>query len=167
MENRHECAVALTDDRAGPVGPYPYGYNVVVVDAKVVMPVNRQAQKSGAADVLVRPPKRPSRLSYGKDEAPRGGRLGRGVPVSTPDVSAKLTLASRLNVLLDERGLTQSAASQLMGMPQPKVSAIRNYKLRGISLERLMQALAAFDQQVEIIVKPSLKAGGGSIRVAA
>lgn len=140
---------------------------MVIVDAKVVMPMNRQAQKNEAADVLVRPPKRPSRLSYGKVEASRGNRLGRGVPVSTPDVSAKLTLASRLNVLLDERGLTQSAASQLMGMPQPKVSAIRNYKLRGISLERLMQALLAFDQQVEIIVKPSLKAGGGSIRVAA
>ena len=166
MENRHERALALTDDGAGPVDSYPYGYNVVIVDANVVMPMNRQAQKSEAADVLVRPPKRPSRLSYGKDAAPRGNRLGREVPVSTPDVSAKLTLASRLNLLLDERGLTQSAASQLMGMAQPKVSAIRNYKLRGISLERLMQALLAFDQEVEIIVKPSLKAGGGSIRVA-
>ena len=104
---------------------------------------------------------------HANDEVPRGDGLGRAVRLSTPGGSAKLTLASRLNVLLDERGLTQSAASRLMGMPQPKVSAIRNYKLRGISLERLMQALLAFDQQVEIIVKPSLKGGGGSIRVAA
>ena len=131
------------------------------------MPMNRQARRSDPAEGLVRPAKRPSRLSYGKDEARRGDRLGRAVPLSTPEGSAKLTLASRLNVLLDERGLTQSAAAQLMGMPQPKVSAIRNYKLRGISLERLMQALLAFDQQVEIVVTPSLKAGGGSIRVAA
>jgi hypothetical protein len=28
-------------------------------------------------------------------------------------------------------------------MPQPKISAIRNYKLQGISLERLMHALTA------------------------
>jgi Helix-turn-helix domain len=28
-------------------------------------------------------------------------------------------------------------------LPQPKVSAIRKYKLRGISLERLMRALTA------------------------
>ena len=131
------------------------------------MPMNRQSQRSDQADELVRPAKRPSRFSYGKDKAPRGDGLGRAVLLSTPEGSAKLTLASRLNVLLDERGLTQSAASQLMGMPQPKVSAIRNYKLRGISLERLMQALLALDQQIEIIVKPSLKAGGGSIRVAA
>jgi hypothetical protein len=29
-------------------------------------------------------------------------------------------------------------------MPQPKISAIRNYKLQGISLERLMHALTAW-----------------------
>lgn len=90
-------------------------------------------------------------------------------PVSSDasnDGSAKVTLASKLNELLDENGLSQSAAAQLLGMPQPKVSAIRNYKLRGISLERLMQALLALNQQVEIIVKPGRNAGSRSIRVA-
>ena len=82
------------------------------------------------------------------------------------DGSAKVTLASKLNELLDANGLSQSAAAQLLGMPQPKVSAIRNYKLRGISLERLMQALLALNQQVEIVVKPGRKAGSRSIRVA-
>lgn len=82
------------------------------------------------------------------------------------DGSAKATLASKLNELLDANGLSQSAAAQLLGMPQPKVSAIRNYKLRGISLERLMQALLALNQQVEIVVKPGRKPGSGSIRVA-
>lgn len=75
-------------------------------------------------------------------------------------------MASKLNELLDANGLSQSAAAHLLGMPQPKVSAIRNYKLRGISLERLMQALLALNQQVEIVVKPSGKAGSRSIRVA-
>lgn len=80
--------------------------------------------------------------------------------------SAKVTLASKLNDLLDANGLSQSAAAQLLGMPQPKVSAIRNYKLRGISLERLMQALLALNQQVEIVVKPGRKSCSRSIRVA-
>lgn len=80
--------------------------------------------------------------------------------------SAKVTLASKLNELLDQNGLSQSAAAQLLGMSQPKVSAIRNYKLRGISLERLMQALLALNQQVEITVKPGHTSGCGSIRVA-
>ncbi len=33
----------------------------------------------------------------------------------------------------------------LLGMPHPKVSVIRNYKLREISLERLMQAVLALN----------------------
>lgn len=88
------------------------------------------------------------------------------IPDASNDGSAKVTLASKLNELLDANGLSQSAAAQLLGMPQPKVSAIRNYKLRGISLERLMQALLALNQQVEIVVKPGRKAGSRSIRVA-
>jgi predicted XRE-type DNA-binding protein len=88
------------------------------------------------------------------------------IPVASSDGSAKVTLASKLNELLDANGLSQSAAAQLLGMSQPKVSAIRNYKLRGISLERLMQALLALNQQVEIVVKPGRKAGSRSIRVA-
>ncbi len=88
------------------------------------------------------------------------------VPDASSDGSAKVTLASKLNELLDANGLSQSAAAQLLGMPQPKVSAIRNYKLRGISLERLMQALLALNQRVEIVVKPGRKAGSRTIRVA-
>ena len=99
-------------------------------------------------------------------EAVRHVSTVRAAPDASHDGSAKATLASKLNELLDANGLSQSAAAQLLGMPQPKVSAIRNYKLRGISLERLMQALLALNQQVEIIVKPRRKADSGSIRVA-
>ena len=40
-------------------------------------------------------------------------------------------------------------------MPQSKVSQIKNYKLQNISLERLMQALVALDQRVEILARAS------------
>jgi len=53
-----------------------------------------------------------------------------------------------MNALLETQGLTQAGASKILGMPQPKISAIRNYKLRGISLERLMQALTILGQHV-------------------
>lgn len=46
-------------------------------------------------------------------------------------------------------------AGRLLGMSQPKVSALRNYKLRGISLERLLEALADLGQDVEIVVSSS------------
>jgi predicted XRE-type DNA-binding protein len=70
-------------------------------------------------------------------------------------MQAKQILAQKINVLVDARGLNQVEAAQLMRMPQPKVSAIRNGKLRGISLERLLQALADLGQRVDIVVKPS------------
>src|SRR5450759_106984 len=60
------------------------------------------------------------------------------------ELSVKAMLAMKLNALLEAQGLTQTRASKILGMPQPKISAIRNYKLRGISLERLMQALTVW-----------------------
>jgi predicted XRE-type DNA-binding protein len=82
-------------------------------------------------------------------------------------LSARTTLALKINQLLDEKGLTQADASQLLGMPQPKISAIRNYKLQGFSLERLMCALTALGQHVQISVTPRTKRSAARISVAA
>ncbi len=71
------------------------------------------------------------------------------------ELTAKATLALKLNRILEERKLTQVEAAELLGMPQSKVSQIKNYKLQNISLERLMQALVALDQRVEILVRAS------------
>ncbi len=66
---------------------------------------------------------------------------------------AKLRLAYALNQLLDGRKLSQSAAAKILGLTQPKVSALRNYKLAGFSVERLMNLLTALDQDVEIVIR--------------
>ncbi len=66
---------------------------------------------------------------------------------------AKLRLAYALNQVLDQRELTQTASAKLLGLPQPKVSALRNDKLGGFSVERLMTLLNALDQDVEIVTK--------------
>jgi predicted XRE-type DNA-binding protein len=83
------------------------------------------------------------------------------------DLTAKTILAKKLNDIISRRGLTQASAAKLLGMPQPRVSAIRNYKLRGISLERLIHALTALGQHVEIVVRPSCRSGPGRIDIAA
>ena len=83
------------------------------------------------------------------------------------ELTAKTILAKKINDILENRGLTQIDAAELLGMPQPKVSAIRNYKLRGISLERLMQALTSLGQHVKIVVRPSNKRAPARIDVAA
>lgn len=82
-------------------------------------------------------------------------------------VPAKRVLAAKLNELIDSRQLSQTEVAQITGMTQPKVSQIRQHKLQNISLERLMQALASLDQQVEIVVRPAQGVHGGSITVAA
>lgn len=66
---------------------------------------------------------------------------------------AKLRLAHALNQVLEQRKLTQADAAKILGVTQPKVSALRHYKLAGFSVERLMTLLTALDQDVEIVIR--------------
>jgi predicted XRE-type DNA-binding protein len=75
-----------------------------------------------------------------------------GYPDST-ERQARLRLALALNRVLDHRSLTQAEAAKLLGVSQPKVSALRNYKLAGFSVERLMTFLTALDQDVRIVIR--------------
>lgn len=83
------------------------------------------------------------------------------------DLTAKVHLAVRINAILDRRGIVQRDASRLLGMTQPKISQLRRYKLRGISLERLMRALVALDHAVHITVRPASSARRADIVVQA
>jgi len=65
----------------------------------------------------------------------------------------KLRLAHALNRILQKRRLTQAAAATLLGINQPKVSALSRYRLEGFSVERLMTFLIALDRDVEIVIK--------------
>jgi predicted XRE-type DNA-binding protein len=81
---------------------------------------------------------------------------------------AKLRLAYALNRVVEQRGLTQAAAATLLGLSQPKVSALRNYKLAGFSVERLMNLLTALDQDIEIVIRRKARSRkGGRITVVA
>lgn len=63
-------------------------------------------------------------------------------------------LAMRLNDLLKERKLTQVAAANIFGIPQPHVSELRNYKLSRFSSERLLHFITQLDRDVEIVIRP-------------
>ena len=82
---------------------------------------------------------------------------------------AKLRLAYALNQVLEARKLSQADAAKVLGVTQPKISALRHYKLAGFSVERLMNLLTALDQDIEIVIrrKPrSRKAGRISVVAA-
>ena len=73
-----------------------------------------------------------------------------------PDPEGELTkaqLAGHIRETIRRRRLTQIAASKLMGIDQPKVSALLNGRLANFSAERLMKFLVALGQDVEISVR--------------
>jgi len=65
----------------------------------------------------------------------------------------KAQLASHIRQVIKRRRLTQAAAAALMGVDQPKVSALLNGRLANFSSERLMRLLTTLGQDVEIVVK--------------
>ena len=76
----------------------------------------------------------------------------------------KTRLALALNRIIKDRSLKQAEAAALLGVPQPKVSALVNYRLDGFSVEKLMGFIVAMGRDVEIVVRP--KRGGTEARVS-
>ena len=56
--------------------------------------------------------------------------------------------------IIEERKLTQKEAGVILNASQPKVSALRNGRLEGFSIERLFSFLRALDQDVDIVIHP-------------
>ena len=71
----------------------------------------------------------------------------------------KAALVVQLKRLIAERGLTQVAAAKLIEMKQPDLSKLLRGQLRLVSVEKLMRMLTAFDQDIEITLKPHRKRG--------
>lgn len=72
---------------------------------------------------------------------------------SSEEKQAKVKIAFTLNQILDAQGGTQQQIAQRLRIDQPKVSALRNYKLEGLSVERLLGFLTALNFDVDINVK--------------
>lgn len=76
------------------------------------------------------------------------------------DRQTKTRLAMAVNALLKERRIKQTDAAAILHIPQPKVSALANYKLDQFSVEKLMTFLNDLEQDVEIVIRPSREAVG-------
>lgn len=76
-----------------------------------------------------------------------------GLPDPT-DRQTKTRLALAINRIIKDQRLKQTDAARLLGVPQPKVSALVNYRLDGFSVEKLMDFIVALGRDVEIIVRP-------------
>lgn len=89
-----------------------------------------------------------------------------GLPHSE-ELLAKADLAIAVTQLIQERGLTQREAAQVLGIDQPKVSKIMRGVLTEFSTERLMQFVTRLGRDVEIRVKRIRGTRPGQITVAA
>ena len=65
----------------------------------------------------------------------------------------KVRLAFAINRILEQRRLSQAEAALKLGVNQPKVSALSNYRLGGFSVERMMHFLNALGRDVEIVIR--------------
>ena len=74
----------------------------------------------------------------------------------------RVQLALRLNDLLKAEGLTQAAAAKLLGIAQPHVSELKNYKLSRFSSERLLHYITLLNRDVEIFIRPRTNSNGNS-----
>ena len=81
-----------------------------------------------------------------------------GLP-DAEDMLLKSTIVIELRRLIKQRKLTQTAAAKLLGTSQADLSKILRGHFRGYSEAKLMRMLTAFNQDVEITIRPHSKAG--------
>jgi len=70
---------------------------------------------------------------------------------------ARAQIMFRIAEIIKKRNLTQKEASDLLDIPQSKVSCLINGKLSMFSLDHLLMLLNKLGRDVEIIIKPKLK----------
>jgi predicted XRE-type DNA-binding protein len=80
---------------------------------------------------------------------------------------AKSELAVQIFKLIKHRRLTQTAAGKILGINQPKVSALLNGRLDGFSTDRLLRFLNALGCDVQIAVSAPHPKKPGRVRVVA
>jgi predicted XRE-type DNA-binding protein len=76
------------------------------------------------------------------------------------ELGTKLRLCFVINKILAERKFTQAKAARILGVNQPKISALKSYKLEGFSVERLMHFATALEHDVVIEIRPRRKTTG-------
>ena len=81
-------------------------------------------------------------------------------------MQVKASLAAKIGEILKHRHLTQIQASEILGISQPKLSAMLRGQFRGISETKMLECMNRLGRDVEIVVrKPSCSRTFGRTRV--
>ncbi len=72
------------------------------------------------------------------------------------EMQVKASLAAKIGEIIQSRHLTQVQASEILEIPQPKLSGMLRGQFRGISEAKMLACLNRLGRDVEIVVrKPS------------
>ncbi len=85
------------------------------------------------------------------------------------EMLVKAQLAMKIAEIIKHRKLTQTQASSLLGMTQPKLSNRLRGRFRGISQAKMPECMTLLGRDVQIVVKPvsrSRKTGHVSVLFA-
>jgi len=76
---------------------------------------------------------------------------------NSDELLVKAELARKISSIIARQQITQAEAAEMLGIDQPKISALVNGKLSGFSTVRLFRFLNALGRDVEIVVKAKPK----------
>jgi len=94
------------------------------------------------------------------------GNVFKDLSIAQPEqLLAKAELVHLICNIIAERKLTQARAAKLLGVDQPKVSALLRGKLDGFSTDRLFRFLNALGRDAEIVIRPARHDGEADTRV--
>jgi|SRR3954468_21212575 predicted XRE-type DNA-binding protein len=96
------------------------------------------------------------------DFTPSSGNVFADLELDQADIRL---VKARIADVIAERNLTQKQAAEMLGLDQPKISALTRGKLSGFTLERLLRFLNDLNYNVEIKLMPSK--GKGHTGIAA
>ena len=75
-----------------------------------------------------------------------------GLP-DAEEMLVKARLAAKIGEIIKHRHLTQQQASEILGMPQSKISNMLRGNFRGISEAKMLECLNLLGRDIEIVVK--------------
>ena len=100
------------------------------------------------------------------DDAVSSGNVFRDLGLPDADeLDIKANLAIKIGQIVARRGLSQVKAAALLGVDQPKVSAIVRGRLEKFSIERLCEFLTRLGCDVNISVQEKNKLARGKMRI--
>ena len=87
---------------------------------------------------------------------PSSGNVFKDLGLPNPDERlAKAKLAYKINRLIADQGMTQKQAADFLGVIRPKMTDLRNGRLRNFTIDRLFSLLGKLDYHIENRVSPN------------